>query len=223
MCGRFTQRYTWNELVALYRLTMAASNLEPRFNIAPTTDIDTVISRGDRIELTRMRWGLCPWWWEKSLKELPSTFNARAETVAGRPMFRDAFKNRRCLIPASGYYEWKTMPDGKHPYYISARDSSLLSFAGLWDEWAEPATVRSIRSATIIVTDANTLTAQIHNRMPVILAPAQFEAWLSGKSGPEVLKPAPNDTLRMWPVSRRVNKVDNDNDQKLIEPIAVLR
>ena len=119
MCGRFTQAYTWRELVALYGLTKPARNLQPRYNIAPTTPVDVLIPRGtDRLELWPMRWGLIPSWWTKSLKELPSTFNARAETVTGRPMF------------CEGYYEWKPTPTGKQPYYISAHDGSVLPSQG---------------------------------------------------------------------------------------------
>src|SRR3974390_2173333 len=106
MCGRFTQAYTWRELVALHGLTQPAMTLQPRYNIAPTATIDVLIPRNsDQLELWQMRWGLVPQWWKKSLKELPSTFNARAETITGRPMFRDAFRERRCIIPAWGYYE----------------------------------------------------------------------------------------------------------------------
>jgi len=218
MCGRFTQHYTWRELVALYRLTMPAVNLQPRYNIAPTTTIDVVVPRaGDRLELVQMRWGLIPSWWKKTAKEAPSTFNARAETVAEKPMFRAAFKRSRCVIPASGYYEWKATETGKQPYYISAADGSVLSFAGIWDEWLDIETSEPVKSCTIIVTDANTLTRKIHDRMPVILS--QFEPWLAGTGGVDVLKPAPEDILRMWPVSRKVNRVGNDDDPKLIEAI----
>jgi putative SOS response-associated peptidase YedK len=112
MCGRFTQAYTWQELVALYRLTQPARNLEPRYNIAPTTIVDAVIPHSGARELVPMRWGLIPWWWKKTAKEAPATFNARAESVADKPMFRDAFKRSRCLMPASGYYAWKATPSG---------------------------------------------------------------------------------------------------------------
>lgn len=219
MCGRFTQAYTWRELVALYRLTVPASNLEPRYNIAPTTTIDTVISGDGKLELARMRWGLCPSWWKKTLKDLPATFNARAETVAEKPMFRAAFKRTRCLIPASGYYEWKSMPDGKQPYYITGKDDPVLSFAGLWDEWKDPETNKSVKSATIIVTAANKFAAQVHDRMPVLLSPKQFDAWLSGKASVDIPNSAPEKFLQLWPVSRRVNKVGNDNDATLIDAI----
>jgi putative SOS response-associated peptidase YedK len=112
-------------------------------------------------ELVSMRWGLIPWWWKKTLKELPASFNARAETVAAKPMFRDAFRRNRCVIPASGYYEWLKKPDGRQPYFISAADGDVLSFAGLWDRWKNPKTGEPVISCTIIVTDANELTRPI--------------------------------------------------------------
>jgi putative SOS response-associated peptidase YedK len=220
MCGRFTQHYTWRELAALYRLTQPAINLQPRYNVAPTTIIDVVIPRGgDRLELVPMRWGLIPSWWKKTAKEVPSTFNARAETVATKPMFRAAFKRSRCLIPASGYYEWQPTPNGKQPYYISAADGSVLSFAGLWDEWQDIETSEIVKSCTIIVTDANELTRKIHDRMPVVLSSKQLPAWLAGAAGSELLKPAPENLLQMWPVSRKVNRVGNDSDAALIHPL----
>ena len=119
MCGRFTNRLTWREIVALYRLTAPATperNLPARYNICPTTTIDAVIERDGKRELVPMRWGLIPSWWQKTARETPSTFNARAQTVTEKPMFRAAFKRTRCLIPASGYYEWKGTPTGKQPH-----------------------------------------------------------------------------------------------------------
>lgn len=129
MCGRFTNRLTWREIVALYRLSVPAQperNLPGRYNICPTDTIDAVVERDGKRDLVSMRWGLVPWWWKKKAKETPATFNARAETVATKPMFRDASKRKRCLIPASGYYEWQATP--------TARDGSPLTIAGLWDE-----------------------------------------------------------------------------------------
>jgi len=114
MCGRFTQSYTWRELIELYRLTQPAINLRPRYNIAPTTAIDVVRLADIGPELVPMRWGLIPGWWKTTAKEVPSTLNARAETVAQKPMFRSAFKRTRCMVPASGYYEWRAVDGGKH-------------------------------------------------------------------------------------------------------------
>src|SRR5215471_827479 len=106
---------TWEEIVALYRLTLdtPARNIQPRYNICPTTPVDTVVSIDGKRSLVPMRWGLVPIWWKKTLKEVPATFNSRAETIATKPMFRDSFKRRRCLMPASGYYEWEATADGK--------------------------------------------------------------------------------------------------------------
>ena len=139
MCGRFTQRYTWREIHDLYDLTGPARNLQAHYNIAPTDTVDVVkLANGGTMELVPMRWGLIPYWWKKPLKQLPATFNARAEGVASKPMFRDAFKRHRCIIPASGYYEWIKRPDGKQPYFVSAAGGGVLSFAGLWDRWKNP-------------------------------------------------------------------------------------
>ena len=134
--------YTWRELVALYRLTdPPPSNLQPRYNICPTTTIDAVIERDGKRELAQMRWGLVPSWWNKPLKELRlATFNARAETVAEKPFFHSAFKHTRCLIPASGYYEWRTVGKEKQPYYFTRRDGQIITIAGLWSEWKSPET-----------------------------------------------------------------------------------
>jgi putative SOS response-associated peptidase YedK len=126
------------------------------YNIAPTDTVEVVTpSKAGGNELVPMRWGLVPNWWAKPLKQLPASFNARAESVADKPMFRDAFKRRRCIIPASGYYEWIARPDGKQPFFISAADGGVLSFAGLWDRWKNPETGELVISCTIIVTNTN--------------------------------------------------------------------
>jgi putative SOS response-associated peptidase YedK len=219
MCGRFTQRYTWRELHELYDLIGTPRNLQPRHNICPTSTIDVVVSRDGERKLVPMHWGLVPSWWKKTLKELPSTFNARAETVAEKPMFRSAFRRNRCIVPASGYYEWQAAEGGKQPYYITPAEDPALSIAGLWDEWKDPDTGEPIRSCTMIITNANEALRTIHDRMPVLLAPESFDAWLSGAAGAELLKPAPAGMLRSWPVSKRVNRPGNDDDASLIEPL----
>ena len=224
MCGRFTNKMTWAEIVALYGLTMAAPphNLPRRYNICPTDPIDVVRETDGHRKLVQMRWGLVPRWWRKSLAELSAaTFNARAETVETKPFFRDAFRRNRCLIPLSGYYEWQNTPSGKQPWYYTTRDGSALTAAGLWDSWRNPETGQPLLSCTMIVTQPNVIAAEIHDRMPVLLTQAQFEPWLSGKAGVEYLKPAPDDLLQKWPVSRRVNssKAPAD-DATLIEQAA---
>jgi putative SOS response-associated peptidase YedK len=220
MCGRFVQRYTWDDIQDLYELPdCPARNLEAHYNVAPTDPVEVVRTAANGTnELVSMRWGLVPWWWKKPLKQVPASFNARAETVADKPMFRDAFQRHRCIIPASGYYEWLKRPDGKQPHFISAADGSVLSFAGLWDRWKNPETGEPMTSCTIIVPDANELTCPIHDRMPVVLDKADIRSWLSGEAGAEILRPAAENRLRMWPVSRRVNKTGSgDDDPTLID------
>ena len=217
MCGRFTQHYTWHDLEALFDLGGPPRNLQPHYNIAPTDTVDAVVAGDGGRALVPMRWGLVPWWWKKSLRELPATFNARAETVAEKPMFRDAFARRRCIIPASGYYEWLKTPSGRDPYYISAAAGGVLSFAGLWDTWIDPKTSAAMRSCTVVVTAANALTRAVHDRMPALLEPADVARWLGG-AGTSLLRPAADDRLRMWPVSRRVNRAGaGDDDPTLVQ------
>jgi putative SOS response-associated peptidase YedK len=221
MCGRFTQKFTWDEVAKNYRLTQPPQNLRPAYNICPTDPISVIIPGTSGLLLMPMRWGLIPRWWKKSLKELPATFNARSETVTEKPMFRDAFRRNRCLIPASGYYEWQTTREGKQPYYITPRNGSVLTFVGLWEEWRDQVNNETIASCTILITGANSFTSKIHDRMPVILEPENIGPWLKGTTGTELLKPAVEDALRMWPVSKRVSKPGNTEDATLIEPVAL--
>lgn len=226
MCGRFTYRLTWREIHDLYRLTAPAEparNTQARYNVCPTTPIDVVVANGHGArDLVNMRWGLIPRWWSKTMKELPATFNARAETVAEKPMFRDAFKRHRCLIPMSGYYEWKGPPKAKQPFYFTPRGSQSLTAAGLWDEWKDRATGETIISCTMLITEANEFVAQYHNRMPVLLQEPDFEGWLDASAGRDLLRPASNDLLQVWPVSTRVGSSSTpDDDPTLIEPMTI--
>ena len=221
MCGRFTQAYTWQEIRDLYDLTGTALNLEPRYNIAPTQQIDVVYVADHKTLPAKMRWGLIPPWWKKTAKETPSTFNARAETVAEKPFFRSAFKRQRCIIPASGFYEWVSAGKGqpKQPHYITAKDGSPLAFAGLWSRWRDIETDQEVLSATIIVTNANETLRPIHDRMPVILEHENVAPWLSGEAGTELLVPAAEEKLTSLPVSTRVNKTGGADDASLIASV----
>jgi len=226
MCGRATYKLTWEEIVALYRLTLGqpAVNTRARYNVCPTTTIDTILDQDGTRRLERMRWGLIPSWWSKPLKEMKlATFNARAETVATKPMFRSAFKRNRCLIPVSGYYEWQDTPGGKQPWYFTARDGSpALTIAGLWDEWKDKASGETLKSCTTIITEPNKFVAEVHDRMPVLLGEKDYEPWLNGKAGLELLRPAAENALQKWPVSKRVNSSRApDDDPTLIDKIAI--
>jgi putative SOS response-associated peptidase YedK len=150
MCGRFTQNYTWSEVQAFLSFLGTPANLRPLYNIAPTTTVDVVRQGEAGRELVTMRWGLVPFFWKKALKELPATFNDRAETVAEKPMFRQSFKTRRCIIPACGFFEWTGEKGDKQPHLFTAADGSpLLAFAGLWDRWRDPATGEALLSRPI--------------------------------------------------------------------------
>lgn len=220
MCGRFTQAYTWSEVHAFLGVFGPALNLKPRYNVAPTTEIGVVIDRGRGREIVPMRWGLVPYWWRKGLKELPATFNARAESLATKPMFRDSLRRRRCIIPASGFFEWTADQEGRQPHYFTARDGTLLAFAGLWDRWSDPSTGEELLSCAMIVSGASAWMLPYHDRMPVLLGEQDFEDWLSGTAGLEVLQPAAESSLREWLVSKRMNKTDvGDDDPRTIEPL----
>jgi putative SOS response-associated peptidase YedK len=221
MCGRFVQAYSWQEINDLLDLVGPPQNIQPRYNVAPTQQIDVVYRDDGERKFAKMRWGLIPFWWKKPASEAPSTFNARAETVAEKPFFRASYNKTRCIIPASGFYEWvnrgKDQP--KQPFYISAKDEKPLLFAGLWSPWKDVETEEDRLTATIIVTKANDTLSDIHDRMPVILDPDDVKPWLNGALGSELLEPAPEEKLTYWPVSTRVNKTGSADDASLIEAV----
>lgn len=231
MCGRFTNMYTWEQLWKLYMLSVGfpQSNMQPNYNHCPTDPTDTILLRDGERVFEKMRWGLIPQWWNKPLKELRlATFNARAETVDTKPFFRESFRRRRCLIPVSGYYEWHyDEPENKkkkpQPWYFTARDGApILTTAGLWDEWKDRQSGETIRSCTMIITEPNRFVAEVHDRMPVLLRPDQFDAWLNGSAGKEMLVPAAEDMLNKVPVSQRVNSSRAPNDDAtLIEAVTL--
>lgn len=210
MCGRFSQAYSWEEIVAFSQpLTVPADrpNLQARYNIAPTTTIDIIV---------RTENGL-PVWWKDQASKVGSTFNARIETVHSSAMFRQAYVKRRCIIPASGFYEWTGPKEERIPHFFSAADGGLLAFAGIWESWRSPEG-EDIVSCTIITRDANPWMSAYHNRMPVMIEPRNFEAWLDGSGGKELLMMPPKE-LREWIVSARMNRTGlGDDDPATAEP-----
>lgn len=218
MCGRFTQHFTWRELHDLLGLVGAPRNLEPRYNVSPTSQIEVVWPGTDGLALVPMRWGLIPGWWKKSRREVPSTFNARCETVAEKPMFRGAFRRQRCVIPASGFYEWETTPAGKLPWYFTPAAGPVLLIAALWERWRDIEAGEDLLSATMIVTAANRFVSDLHDRMPVVLSADTARAWMRGDVGADVLVPAGESVLVRRRVSTRVNASRATDCAELIEP-----
>src|SRR5258708_32718983 len=178
MCGRYTLAESPRKLAKRFDVpeTPDLPFDGQRFNIAPTQQVPIVGLGKEAREMTLARWGLIPSW-AKDSKIGNSLINARADTVAEKPAFRSAFKRRRCLIPADGFYEWKTGEKVKQPYYIHLKDGQPFAFAGLWEQW-EPPEGESVRSCAIITTDANDLMRPLHHRMPVILDPKHYATWL---------------------------------------------
>ena len=198
------------------------SNVPPRYNGAPSQDL-WVIRRnpasGER-SLDLLRWGLIPYWCR--YKPKPPPINAAAETVHERPMFREAYAKRRCILPIDGFFEWKAIKGerAKQPYAVAMKDGSPFGLAGVWENWRDPASGEWVRTFCILTTRANSLVRPIHHRMPLVLAPADYERWLGDEPDPrDLLKPYPSAPMTMWPVSPRVNTPNND-DPSLIEPLA---
>lgn len=215
MCGRFTQALSWQELQRLADLIGQPRNLPPRYNIAPTTRIEVLVVTDGGTELRPMRWGLIPTWWKKTAREVPSTFNARTDKLTS-PMWRSSFKAHRCIIPASGFYEW-TGPKAKRiPHYFTAANGEPLALAGLWASWTDP-DGEQILSASIVVGEANVWMRPFHDRQPLILAWKDAGAWMRGDAPQDLIRPAPEDALSQHVVSTRVNKSGAyDDDPSLI-------
>ena len=220
MCGRFALKAPPAELMSRFSLDECA-DFGPRYNIPPGTDIPVIRQspEGKRM-LHLLRWGLVPHW-AKDPGIGAKLNNARGESVAEKPSFRDAFKRRRCLIPMSGFFEWKAEGKIKQPYYISLKSGVPAAMGGLWESWKDHEG-NILRTVCVVTTSPNAVMTPIHDRMPVIVAPENWQSWLSGM--PEeiagLVAPYRDEELQAWPVSRRVSKTQDD-DAGLIEPIEV--
>jgi putative SOS response-associated peptidase YedK len=216
MCGRFAF-YSPSEATAALFGASSSTEVEPRYNIAPTQFIAAIRrDEQDATELVMLRWGLVPFW-AKDPSIGNRMINARAETVAEKPSFRNAYKKRRCLVLADGFYEWRKEGDSKTPYFITLADGSPFAFAGLWENWNSKESDESLQTTAIITTNANVFMAQLHQRMPVVMLPAQAERWLGGDT--ELLSELTDDppAFRAWPVDRKVNNARNEG-AALIDP-----
>ena len=222
MCGRITLTSSARELAEQFELEpgLELAPLEPRFNVAPSQDIATVRQdRDGRRVLKVERWGLVPHW-AKDPAIGNRLINARAESVATKPAFRDAFRSRRCVVPADGFYEWSGRGAERRPYIFRRPDRAMIGIAGLYERWiGEGGEV--VDSCTLITTEANATLASFHDRMPVILAPSDYKRWLDrGQEDPEaltsLLSPCPPDWLEASPVSTRINNPRNDDPECLV-------
>ena len=218
MCGRYALTRT-ELLEEFFEFSFTGNQILPRFNVAPSTQIPVIRLRDDgQRELIDLRWGLVPSW-SRPGDQLPLLINARAETLSSKLAFSDAFQRRRCIVPASGYYEWQKLPGGaKQPFYITRRDGLPIAFAGLWENAKE-----LHGTAAIVTTAASEETQPIHDRMPVILEKPDFPRWLASQSltkqeAENLLRPSPAGSVVARPVSSRVNNVRND-DASLIDEI----
>jgi putative SOS response-associated peptidase YedK len=225
MCGRFTLTIDPYHLQEAFPWAIIPDDLKPRYNIAPSQPVAVIPNTGDN-SLFMYKWGLIPSW-SKDPAIGDRMINARAESLAEKPSFRNAYRRRRCLILADGFYEWKQSPSlkSKQPIYIRLNDDRPFAFAGLWELWHSP-DGSEIRSCTIITTQPNSLLEPIHNRMPVILHPEAYNQWLSPDDRlptqlNKLLVPYPAEEMTAFPVSKMVNSPENDSAD-IIKPIGDL-
>ena len=222
MCGRYIATTPPHELRRLFATVNEVPNWEPTWNMAPS-QLGPVVrlhpSTGAR-HLDLLRWGLLPHWARGDPKKIRQPINARAETVATLPTFRDAFARRRCIVPIDGFYEWQARPEGKQPYAVARADGTVMALAGLWEGWRGP-DGETVRTYTVVTTTAIDALGHLHERMPVVLEPADWGAWLGEPPGdPEaapvdpaaLLRPG-SAAFRTWAVSSRVNNVRNDGPE----------
>jgi len=218
MCGRYSIATPVEVLRRVFRFKRPALNLEPRYNVAPTQRVPIVRLEyagvtGER-ELAMVRWGLIPIW-ARAATSGTRMINARAEGIAEKSAFRAAFRERRCLVPADGFYEWQATPGRKVPWRIMLKDGGPFAFAGLWEHWRSPPGA-VVESCAIVTTAANHLLRPLHDRMPVILAPDDCAAWLGEdavRAVSELLRPYPSETMRAYRVTTTVNSVKNDGPE----------
>lgn len=224
MCGRYVLHHTAAQLQARFGLSAIAGEVEARYNAAPTQQLPVILQRGTDLRLEWMRWGLVPSW-AKEINPSISTFNARAEGISEKPMYRGPIRRQRCLVPADGFYEWHAAGKAKQPYFIHRADDALFAFAGLYDRYRQPDGT-DLWSYTIITTEPNAEIAPLHHRMAVILRPEDEAEWLDpGVTDPlqvaRLLRPYPDGELAVYPVSTRVNNARLD-DAAMIAPLGLM-
>ncbi len=217
MCGRSVSDFTDVEVNndPKFKVTEVQTSFKPNYNVAPTQQIP-IINKGSRI-LTTYRWGLIPFW-AKDKKIGYKLINARSETLIEKPSFKNILKNKRCLVLASGFYEWDS---NKHPHYIQVKEQKIFAFAGLWDEWTDKKTGEHIKSCTIITCEPNNFMRKLHYRMPVILNPKDYETWLESNDFTKyrgLLIPIKDELMTEYEVTSEVNSPKN-NKKELLKPL----
>jgi putative SOS response-associated peptidase YedK len=218
MCGRYRLSRRKQIIEEYFECDPGDEDWSPRYNIAPTQAVPVIREHPKEPirQISRMRWGLIPSW-AKDPSIATGTINAKSETAAIKPAFRDPLRLRRCLIPADGFYEWKRAAKGKQPFCFEVNNGELFAFAGLWDGWKNP-DGQWIKTCSILTTTPNAVTSAVHDRMPVILDPSSYDLWLDpGMQNiaaiSELLKPYDARTMRCYPVSTRINHVANDDEE----------
>ncbi|HEX9635590.1 MAG TPA: SOS response-associated peptidase [Candidatus Limnocylindria bacterium] len=226
MCGRFAQPRSAEELARIFHARPAVDIPGGRFNVAPTDEVAAVVEqRGERV-VDAFRWGLVPFF-AADRREAARLINARAETAETSPAYRTSFRHRRCIVPADAFYEWRRERDTttgrvrrSHPFAIRRADGQPLALAGLWAVWRNPDTAERVYTCTILTGAPNELVAPIHDRMPVVLEPADWDAWLDAETSVlelrPMLRPLPAEELHMHPVSPSVNNVRNEGPELLV-------
>jgi len=225
MCGRYYRRSDKQKIAEVFRTGVPTTfEILPSYNVAPQTFQPVVAFNKKSLEreLLQMRWGLVPYW-ASDPKVGYSTINAKAETLTTSPVFREAIKRRRCLVPADGFYEWQPIDrKNKQPFAFALKDGSLFALAGLFDVWKDKQTGQALFSYSVITTDPNELLEPFHNRMPVIVKPADYERWLAPAEPHhlpvDLLRPYPDELMTAWRISTAVGNVKND-DTNLITPV----
>lgn len=224
MCGRYALSQSPSAYADWFGAeVIATEELAPSYNVAPTDPVYAIAAHDGERRLGSFRWGLVPWF-SKDRRGAARNINARLETVATKPAFRESFLKHRCVIPGDGFYEWQQMPEGrgKLPYFIHSADGGPLAFAGLWASWKDPATNERLKTCTILTGEPSPAVSAIHDRMPVILDRSLWDAWLGDTADPdellELLAARPPVDLHLYPVSTLVNSVKN-NLPELIEPL----
>lgn len=214
MCGRYAMYTHPSAVHAYFSITRQMPNWAARYNVAPTQDAPVVVDHGEGRVIEMKRWWLVPAWSKEPSSKYPM-FNARAETLREKPSFKTPFEKRRCIVPADGFYEWTGPKNDRVPHFIQRADGGLLGFAGLYDVWKSRDGTETVNSFTIIVTSANDWMSRIHDRMPVILAPGDFDTWLKGTpdQAATLLCPAANDLLKERIVSKAVNAAKNEGPE----------